>query len=134
MEPLTLRDGTYLPKGTHISFPSADILLDNSVIPNASVFDPLRSYRARQQPGQLNRHLMGQTDKDHLAFGHGKQACPGRMFAVSEIKLILAQFLLDYDFKYPQGCTRPKNMFLDENIFLDPSAKLMMRRRVASES
>ncbi|TGO61973.1 hypothetical protein BCON_0023g00310 [Botryotinia convoluta] len=134
MEPLTLRDGTYLPKGTHISFPSADILMDNSVTPNASLFDPLRSYRNRQQTGQSNRHLLGQTDKDHLAIGHGKQACPGRMFAVSEIKLILARFLLDYDFKYPQGCTRPKNMFLDENVFIDPLAKLMMQRRFALQA
>ncbi|KAF2198556.1 cytochrome P450 monooxygenase [Delitschia confertaspora ATCC 74209] len=130
MRDITLRDGTFIPVGQAISFPSANIAMDPLVIPNPEIFDPFRSYYKRKQPGQERRHLMVLTDKNNLAFGHGKQACPGRHFAVAEIKTILARFLMDYEFKYPPGKGRPRNFFVDDNIFPDPSARLMIRRRV----
>jgi hypothetical protein len=37
--------------------------------------------------------------EEHLGFGHGIQACPGRFFAVNEIKLILVYFLMNSEFK-----------------------------------
>lgn len=40
-----------------------------------------------------------QTSADHLFFGHGNQACPGRFFAVHELKVLLSHILMGYDFK-----------------------------------
>ena len=68
------------------------------------------------------------TDKNHLHFGHGKYACPGRFFAVLEMKMILARFLLDYEFKYPEGQGRPRNLTMDENVLPDPAATLLVRK------
>lgn len=129
MQDLKLSDGVELPKGTHFAVASGPILLDEENVPGADKFDPLRFYRKRQAPGESNKHLLPMTDKDHLHFGHGKYACPGRFFAANEMKMILARFLLDYDFKYPEGKGRPRNLTMDENVLPDPAATMLIRRR-----
>jgi cytochrome P450 len=131
--PITLKDGTHIPAGTRIACANADIL--SASLPDSSTFDPMRSYRKRHYTNQLNKHQAGQPDIDNLHFGYGNQACPGRHFAVGEIKMILAKILSEFEFKYPEGKTRPRNFFADENVFVDPRARLMMRkRRVRCES
>ena len=40
-----------------------------------------------------------QTASDHLVYGIGSQACPGRFFAAHEARVIMARILLNYDFK-----------------------------------
>lgn len=42
--------------------------------------------------------------------------------------MILIRLLLDLDF-HLEGASRPKLMFADENVFMDPNAKLPMRKR-----
>jgi cytochrome P450 len=128
-EPFTLSDGVQLPKGTHVAVASAPILMDPAVVPDPEKFDPFRSYRKRLEPGEGNRHLFAMTDKDHLHFGHGKYSCPGRFFAINEIKMIMCRLLLEYDFAYPENQGRPVNMTADENIYPDPAAKLLIKRR-----
>ncbi len=56
-------------------------------------------------------HLVS-TSVDHVGFGHGQQACPGRFFAASEIKIVFVYLLLSYDWKLPDGAV-PK----DETIW-----------------
>ncbi|KAI0873357.1 cytochrome P450 [Hypoxylon argillaceum] len=130
MEPITLKDGTHIPKGARISWAGHHHLNDPAVTHQPDVFDPMRSYRARHaSPDQMNKHLAGQTSPDNLAFGYGKLACPGRAFSVGEIKLILARLIVGYDFRFPNGKGRPINMFADENVFPDPAANIMMKRR-----
>ncbi|KAF7784013.1 hypothetical protein Agabi119p4_178 [Agaricus bisporus var. burnettii] len=41
------------------------------------------------------------TSSTFLAWGHGKHACPGRFFASSVMKLMLAYFVLNFDFQLP---------------------------------
>lgn len=41
------------------------------------------------------------TSSTFLAWGHGKHACPGRFFASSVMKLVLAHFVLNFDFRLP---------------------------------
>lgn len=38
-----------------------------------------------------------------MAFGFGRQSCPGRYFAATEIKLFFIHFLTKYDIKMPDG-------------------------------
>ncbi|KAI1316819.1 cytochrome P450 [Xylariaceae sp. FL0255] len=132
LESLTLKDGTYIPQGARISWAGHHHMNDPSITPHPEMFDPMRSYRARHSsPDQMNKHLAGQTSPDNLAFGYGKLACPGRAFSVGEIKLILARLLSMYEFRFPEGKTRPLNLFADENVFPDPEATVLMRRREA---
>jgi cytochrome P450 len=41
--------------------------------------------------------------QESLNFGHGHQACPGRFFAVYEIKAILIEILRNYDIRLKDG-------------------------------
>jgi cytochrome P450 len=74
--------------------------------------------------------MVGQSDPDNMSFGYGSQVCPGRYFAVGEIKMILMRLLQEYEFRPPEGKGRPDHIHADENVVLDPSAKVMMKRRV----
>lgn len=48
---------------------------------------------------------------------------------MAEIKLLVARLINEFDFKYPEGKSMPETMSADENVFVDPNAKLMMRKR-----
>ena len=111
---------------------SEAILNDPELLPGGSKpenFDPFRWARLRDQPGNLNRFQFAATDSTNLHFGHGKYACPGRFFAGQQIKMILGHLLLNYDFKYPSGQTRPDNRCSDENVYPDPAARVLIRKR-----
>ncbi|WPH04790.1 Hypothetical protein R9X50_00768600 [Acrodontium crateriforme] len=129
MQDMTLSDGIKLPKGTHFAMPAAHILQDDDLENNASSFDGFRYFKKRQDPEEANKHQFAMTDNNSLHFGHGKYSCPGRFFASNEIKMLMAYLLTGYDFKYPEGKSRPVNLTADENLYPDPTARLMMRAR-----
>ena len=94
--------------------PTAAIALDEKLTPGAHEFDPMRFYKQRQYPDEANLHQFTTTEKNSLDFGYGKWACPGRFFAMYEIKLILAYLLLKYEFKFPGEGERPENLSAHE--------------------
>ncbi|KAK3646869.1 hypothetical protein LTR56_008357 [Elasticomyces elasticus] len=97
---ITTPDGVYLPQGSHVATFHPD-LLDDDV-----EYDPLRSYKVAM--GTLDGHGEGGPRKQKLAsdisggqslaFGLGKHACPGRFFAVQNIKLVLGWMVTRYEF------------------------------------
>lgn len=127
----TLKDGTHIPKECRIAFTNAEHQMDPAVTPDPLTFDPMRSYRKRySSPDQYDKHQAMPTNVDNnLTFGYGNQACPGRFLGVAEIQMLLARLLTEFDFKYPEGKSMPRTMGVDENVFLDPSARLLMRKR-----
>ncbi|KAI0008536.1 cytochrome P450 monooxygenase [Xylariaceae sp. FL0662B] len=130
--PLTLSDGTYLPAGTHICMASRSILNDPANLPGGgdpAVFDPFRYARLRADPENTNRFQFSSIENSNLHFGYGKFACPGRFYASSEIKMILASILLRYDLRYSEGQGRPRNLNAEENIYPDPSARVLIREK-----
>ncbi|KAI4151581.1 MAG: hypothetical protein LQ340_003426, partial [Diploschistes diacapsis] len=134
--PLTLSDGTRLPAGTHFSVASEAVMHNAAFVASPDAFDPFRYYRLRESgPDQVQKHQSAMTDQNNLHFGHGKYSCPGRFFASNEIKIIMAHLLLQYDFKYPEGCGRPRSLSADENLYPDPdpAARLEMRERKVEE-
>lgn len=130
MVDIELKDGTTIPAGAVVGMPAYHHVHDPDVIPDPTTFDPLRSYRARYENGGENasKFLAGQTSAIQLSFGHGGQACPGRHYAVHQIKFTLARILLEYDFKWPEGKSS-KNFFINEVNVLNPFAKIMMKKR-----
>ncbi|KAI1470986.1 cytochrome P450 [Daldinia caldariorum] len=136
--PLELSDGTKLPPGTHFCMASNAISRDVAHLPGGGspdAFDPFRWQRLRDDPSDpenVHRYQFSTTDSTSLHFGHGKFACPGRFFASQLIKMILGHILLRYDLKYPEGQGRPRNLVFDENIYPDPKARMLMRRRKLS--
>lgn len=131
---LTLKDGTVIPAGTRVGWAGHMHANDPEFqkdLEDPGKFDPMRSYRKRHaNNGEfLHKFKAGQVDTHSLAFGYGGQACPGRYFAISELKLVMSRMLMELDFALPPGTQRPRSMFADENCFIDPSAKIMMRKR-----
>lgn len=70
------------------------------------------------------------TATDHLVFGLGAQACPGRFFAVHEAKVVMARLLRFYDFKLSDNNPgHPMRAAAGVLTTVDPSAKFWFKKR-----
>ncbi|KAL3474768.1 cytochrome P450 [Aspergillus californicus] len=89
--------GLYNSSSTPVLSPSYNEEAGN---PGPEVFDWFRfsKLRGRYNPGG-QKHSAVSTGEDSLNFGHGPHSCPGRFFAVHEIKTILVKILVDYDIR-----------------------------------
>ncbi|KAJ7683435.1 cytochrome P450 [Mycena rosella] len=101
----TFSDGTKIPYGSLVSIPGAAIHCDPENYQDAATFDGFRFSRERTDHGETNEHpsvfsrYMVSTAHDHVAFGYGNHACPGRFFAAAALKTIIAHLLIHYDVK-----------------------------------
>ncbi|KAI3324171.1 cytochrome P450 [Xylariaceae sp. AK1471] len=133
--PITLSNGVHLPRRTRIAVPQYTIMNDPVNVPgeDSAKFDPWRYEKLRKEPGNSQKYFFAMTDAQHMAFGYGKYACPGRFFASNEIKMVLAHLLLRYDWKFPEGQGRPQNFTIDSDMFPDPTKRIMMRKRTVEK-
>ncbi|KAF9528913.1 hypothetical protein CPB83DRAFT_853417 [Crepidotus variabilis] len=51
------------------------------------------------------------TGLDSLAFGHGRHVCPGRYFAASELKLMMAHIVMNYDVRTIEEGVGPEDLY-----------------------
>ncbi|KAI9836022.1 MAG: hypothetical protein M1819_001633 [Sarea resinae] len=91
-------------------------------------FDGYRFLRLREEPGKENTSQFVSNTPNHLGFGYGQHACPGRFFASNEIKIIMCHILLQYDWRLPEG-QEPKILVHGFNLIADHKTKLEIRRR-----
>lgn len=91
-------------------------------------WNPYRFLRMREQPEMETEALLVTTSPNHLAFGHGKHACPGRFFATTEIKIILCHLLIKYEWELAPG-TDIKPMALGFTNAVSPNAHIQIRKR-----
>ncbi|KAI6042751.1 cytochrome P450 [Pisolithus marmoratus] len=129
MKDLTLSDGTFIPKGTHLSVPTCVIHRDSAIYDNPGVFDPFRFSQLRDDGNESARHQMVSVNPDYFPFGYGKHACPGRFLAANELKTILAYILTFYDVKFEDGVSRPPSIHWDLNVMAEPNVRVMFRKR-----
>ncbi|KZL83889.1 cytochrome p450 [Colletotrichum incanum] len=139
LKSFTLSNGQVIPAGSVIEVPSIGIYTDEEFFPDADKFDPLRFYKIRQEKkeqetGSKQAEVAANAQfvsvgQSSLTFGYGRHACPGRFFAVNEIKMIMATFLLNYDLmnvagsreRYPNVVSGPMN-------FPDPNKTILLRK------
>jgi cytochrome P450 len=118
MRTFSLSNGQVIPAGVILECSTAHNQ-DDDVFPEASRFDPWRFSKLQEEEelGQgkdcekagssvSSRHQMVSVSPTHLPFGYGRHACPGRFFAINEIKMLLSIFLLNYDFKTMDGSNK----------------------------
>lgn len=91
-------------------------------------WDPYRFIKMAEQPGKANYAQLVVTSPDHLAFGHGDHACPGRFFAAYEIKIIMCHLLLKYEWE-ALPTTDASPMVLGFTNASNPTARVRVRRR-----
>jgi cytochrome P450 len=127
-EDITLRDGRRIPKDSMVAV-SAHWSWDESFYENPNQFDGYRFYKMSQNPKTEQMSHLVATSPQHIAFGHGKHACPGRFFATNEVKIALVHILLKYDFKLDESSPPPKVFKMGWMMQSDPQAKILVRRR-----
>ncbi|KXH31901.1 hypothetical protein CSIM01_02453 [Colletotrichum simmondsii] len=128
-KPVTLKDGTYIPAGTKMELPTSAINFDASIYPDPHKFDGMRSYRQRQEDGMAHKHSFVSVTRTELGWGFGRHACPGRFLSDVEIKLMFAEFLLNYEIKNLDGQPRSKNVEFGVNVLPDPEHQVLIRAR-----
>ncbi len=140
---VTMNDGLHLPQGTRLGTSTYSIHHDNNIYEHADTYDTFRFSRARERFEKEGNSSMNKEDLARvleaknlstvttsdifLSFGHGRHACPGRFFAATEMKLLLAYIILNYDVK--PFASRPANMFLAGSILPPMKATISVRRR-----
>lgn len=102
---------------------------DESIWEDAKTYNGYRFYNKRQEPGHENKHQLVMTSKEHIGFGYGVHACPGRFFASNEIKILLVHLLMKYDFKFEEETTRPESFELGTEIVCNPNVKVLFKAR-----
>ncbi|EUC40519.1 hypothetical protein COCMIDRAFT_41156 [Bipolaris oryzae ATCC 44560] len=129
--PFVMSDGTHLPSKTIISVANEAISQDPSIFPSPGTFDPYRYYNQRKIGSEhVNRHQAVTVTSTSLTFGYGKHVCPGRFFAVHEMKLILANLLMQFDVKMNKDDTgRIPNIDISYNTMPDVTKTLLVKRR-----
>ncbi|KAL2882731.1 hypothetical protein SGCOL_001942 [Colletotrichum sp. CLE4] len=128
-EDVTLSDGTFIPSGTKLEFPTFAIHRDSEFFDNAAEFDGFRFLKLRQEHDKDGgKHHYVSARKDMLGWGLGKTACPGRFLADIEIKLIVAFILMNYDIKNPDGQGRHSHVHFENQVFPDPVNPVLMKR------
>lgn len=153
LQDLTLSDGTFIPKGAFIAV-SAHRNWDPSLHENPEVWDGYRFFnyisrdddddttntekgsRKEEKDGREHnnkkekngQHKLVGLSPDHLGFGYGKHACPGRFFAAAEIKIVLAEILRRYEWRLV-GDKVPKPMPWGFNVVANPGVVIEVRRR-----
>ncbi|KAL1955895.1 hypothetical protein VTO42DRAFT_7968 [Malbranchea cinnamomea] len=124
---ITLSDGTVIPKGTALFVPNSK-MWDPTVYPDPHTFDPYRFLKMREMPGRETASHLVSPSPEHMGFGFGKHACPGRFFAANEVKIALCHILLKYDIRLAEGYT-PVVRKNGLSLLADPLAKIAIRRR-----
>ena len=102
LKDLVSQDGLTFRKGDRIAV-DAFIMVNPDLHSNPEKYDIYRFLRMREEPGNANKAQLVATSPDHLSFGHGMHACPGRFFAANEIKIALCHLLMKYDWKLAPG-------------------------------
>ncbi|KAJ7774437.1 cytochrome P450 [Mycena olivaceomarginata] len=105
---------------------------------NAAMFDGFRFARERAEhlanhnrndnQDIFKRHMIS-TAVDHLPFGTGKHACPGRFFTATELKATMASLIINYDVQAEVEDVRPANKVFDAKITPSATWKVCFRKR-----
>ncbi|VTT65235.1 unnamed protein product [Fusarium fujikuroi] len=127
MADITLPNGDVIKKGEKIVCDTTH-MWNGDYYEEAAKFDGYRFLRMREASEQDKHPHLVSTSFDHLGFGHGNHACPGRFFAANEIKIALCHMLLKYDWKLADGVV-PNPSGFGMAYLPDLQAKLLIRRR-----
>lgn len=125
---IQLADGTQLQKGTSLLV-SGEKMWDPQTYPSPETFDPYSFLKLRETPGHETSAQLVSPSPEHLGFGYGRHACPGRFFAANEVKIALCHILLKYDFKLAPGSVTPKVKQTGISYNADPTARIAVKRR-----
>ncbi|GJE92694.1 cytochrome P450 [Phanerochaete sordida] len=129
MTDYTFADGTFIPQGSYVSTSSVATHYDDAYYTDATTFAPWRFVGT----GGAARSQMIDTGLDYLPFGHGRHVCPGRFFAASELKTILAHLVVTYDVRMESAGGIPPSISIFHATVPSRIAKVVFRKREVEE-
>ena len=98
-----------------------------------STFNPSRFYQSLAQiQTDTSNPLQDFTgiEPGNLAWGNGRQTCPGRWYAGAVIKLVVGAILEGYELKFPEGVRRPENVYWNAGIMPCVKQEILLRKLV----
>jgi len=129
LRPFTFSNGVTVPAGTLVAVPSGVIHKNAEIYPNPEEFDGFRFAKLREHSvDAVAKHQALSTSVDHLTFGYGRHACPGRFFAVNEVKAFLAHVVVTYDIKFEEGKQAPPGLYVGA-MRVPREGNVMFRKR-----
>ncbi|KAF9475570.1 cytochrome P450 [Pholiota conissans] len=131
LKDFTFSNGVTVPAGTHMAVATNATHVDGNLYSDPDRFDGFRFANKREEEGESLKHQMVSLSHEYVTFGTGRHACPGRFFAVNELKAMLAHILMTYDVKMPNDGLRPPSVWFQATCSPNPTAKVMFRKRVA---
>ncbi|KAG6380639.1 cytochrome P450 [Boletus reticuloceps] len=129
LKDFTFSDGTFIPKGTSVAVPSLSLHHDKTYYEDPDAFKPFRFAEIHDKDGNRVNDQLTSTSVEYLPFGHGRHACPGRFFAATELKLMLAHVVVTYDVKLEDNATYPPSRHIGTFITVNPRAEVVFRNR-----
>ncbi|KAH9975529.1 cytochrome P450 [Lactifluus volemus] len=117
LRPFTFSNGVTVPPGVLVAVPSGVAHRDEEVYTNADKFEGLRFSKLRERDGDSHLVLM-------MALS------PGRFFAATELKALLAHMIVTYDMKFEEGKGAPPQLWI-AGVYIPRSANVMFRKRQA---
>ncbi|KAI0703403.1 cytochrome P450 [Cytidiella melzeri] len=129
MKDFTFSDGTFVPKGAVVCVASQATHTERDYYEDPFKFDPWRFARMREAEGEAMKQMATTATVDYVPFGLGKHACPGRFFAVAELKMVLGHLVLNYDVKMENEGVFPEPTYFGHHSPPSHSATVMFRRR-----
>ncbi|KAK0724049.1 cytochrome P450 [Lasiosphaeris hirsuta] len=133
LKQFTMSNGQVIPAGVVVEVPAIAVAFDPELFPNPTEFQPFRFSEMREKSGAeaAAKEQFVSVSTNHLTFGYGRHACPGRFLAANEIKMILATAVLMYDIRNVNGVEgRYPNLVFGSSSVPDPSRELLMKRIV----
>ncbi|KAI7854886.1 cytochrome P450 [Circinella umbellata] len=107
LQDMILSTGQMIPKGSLIVAALDEAHQDPAL---GSLYNkPLNEFDAYRFIDATEDKKSSTIGIDLISFGLGAHACPGRYFAVNEIKYILAELLVRFDISTPSGKRAPDN-------------------------
>ncbi|CAG8659303.1 21658_t:CDS:10 [Cetraspora pellucida] len=123
----TFNTGATIPKGRKVAVYAADSHFNPEYFENPEMFQPNRYLTLNSDGSVLNYTSAAKLEKYYVPFGAGKHACPGRILAVTELKLCLHELILKYHIKTKSGKVDPRWKLSD--FWLAPITDLVFENR-----
>ncbi|KAI0741290.1 cytochrome P450 [Daedaleopsis nitida] len=114
--------GYHIPAGAMVSGNIWGLLHDPERYPDPMEFRPERFLRDGVFDCSTN-------DPSRYAFGFGRRACPGRLFAEDSVWMLIAQFLTTFTASVPEGADPPTVEFTTQSASRPLPFKCVVRPR-----
>lgn len=106
--------------------------MDTNLYSNPDTFNGFRFVPGADEKSKLAAGAKTNYTSAHpgsMAFGYGQHACPGRFFAMMEIKAIIGEILSRFEMKLPDGQPRPPSITFETQHLPHPTGPVLFRAR-----